>query len=85
MTIEVKIGGTGNKELVKKMATIECYDEFNELCNIYGWDAAISAFVETNDYFYKEGFVEDVVEFANSRIINYIEEAINEKNDANVA
>ena len=85
MRVNVKFGGTGNKELIKKMATIKDYEEFNELCNIYGWDAAISAFVETNDYFYKEGFVEDVVEYANSRIINYIEEAINEKNDANAA
>lgn len=85
MTIEVKIGGTTNKELKKKMATIKDTDSFIELCDTYGWDAAISAFVETNDYFYEEGFVEDVVEYAYTRIVDYIDEAIKAKNDANAA
>jgi hypothetical protein len=85
MTIEVKIGGTTNKVLKEKMATIKDTDSFYELCDIYGWDVAISAFVETNHYFYEEGFVEDVVEYAFERIVDYIDEAIKAKNDANAA
>lgn len=85
MRVNVKFGGTIYNELREKMATIKDYDEFDELCNTYGWNEAINAFVETNEYFDKNYFTEYIENVAYENIVDFIDDAIKAKTDANDA
>ena len=82
MRITVNYGETNNNELIEKMAAIKDYEEFDELCNTYGWNEAIAAFVNTNDCFKFDWFEEAVEEHAFNLIIDYIDDAIKAKTAA---
>ena len=85
MRVNVKFGGTIYNELREKMATIKDTDSFIELCDTYGWNEAIAAFVETNKYFDEDNFTEYLEEVAFDIIVDFIDDAIKAKTDANDA